>query len=157
KANHGRDIYAPDRNNFSPRLAFAYSPSFRQGLLGSLFGEKKTAIRGSATMVYDRVNANTINFIQDQISYLFNTSTNTLFSDLATDPRFNTLGDIPVTNVPQTVTHPLTPYVDNGVPFGNAAGQFNYTVDPHFRTPYAYLFSFGVQRELPGNFIVEVD
>ena len=158
KANPGgRDIYQPDRNNFSPRVAFAYNPGFKGGPLGGILGDKKTVIRGSATMVYDRVNANTINFIQDQISYLFNTTTNTLFNDLATDPRFTALGELPVTNVPQPVTHPLIPFVDNGVPFGNAAGQFNYTVDPHFRTPYAYLFSFGVQRQLPGNFIVEVD
>src|SRR5258705_11452925 len=83
KANHARSTYRPDRNNFSPRIAFAYNPGSRNGFLGGIFGDKKTVIRGGATMVYDRVNANTINFIQDQVSYLFNTSANTLFSDLA--------------------------------------------------------------------------
>ncbi len=158
KANPGgRDIYAPDRNNFSPRIAFAYNPGFKNGVFAGLFGDKKTVIRGGATMVYDRVNANTINFIQDQLSYLFNTTSNTLFGDLSTDPRFEAIGTLPVTNTPQPVTHPLAPFVDNGVPFGNAEGQFNYTVDHNFKTPYSYVFSFGVQRELPGNFILEVD
>jgi hypothetical protein len=157
KANHARGIYNPDRNNFSPRVAFAFNPSFKRGLLNSVFGDKRTVLRGSATMVYDRVNANTINFIQDQVSYLFNTSANTNFGDLATDPRFTAIGTLPVTNTPQPVTHPLAPYVDAGVPFGNAEGQFNYTVDPNFKTPFAYVYSFGVQRELPGSFIVDVE
>lgn len=157
KANNARGIYNPDRNNFSPRVAFAFNPSFKHGLLSSVFGDKKTVLRGSASMVYDRVNANTINFIQDQVSYLFNTSANTNFGDLATDPRFTAIGDVPVTNTPQPVTHPLAPYVDAGVPFGNAEGQFNYTVDPNFKTPFAYVYSLGVQRELPGGFIVDVE
>ena len=157
KANHARGIYNPDRNNFSPRVAFAFNPSFKRGLLSSIFGDKKTVLRGSATMVHDRVNANTINFIQDQVSYLFNTSANTNFGDLGTDPRFTAIGDLPVTNTPQPVTHPIAPYVDAGFPFGNAEGQFNYTVDPNFKTPFAYVYSFGVQRELPGSFIVDVE
>ena len=157
KANNGRGIYNPDRNNLSPRVAFAFNPGFKNGPLSGIFGDKKTVIRGGATMVYDRVNANTINFIQDQVSYLFNTTANTNFGDLATDPRFSALGTLPVTNTPQPVTHPLAPFVDNGVPFGNAEGQFNYTVDPNFRTPFAYVYSLGVQRQLPGNFILDVE
>jgi len=159
KANNGgRDIYNSDPTNFAPRLAVAYNPTFRNGMLGSIFGERKTVIRAGASIVHDRVNANTINFIQDQLSYLFNTTSNTLFGNLATDPRFTALGSLPVTNTPQPVTHPLAPFVDSsGVPFGNAEGQFNYTVDHRFDTPYAYTYTFGVQRELPGNFILEVD
>jgi len=158
KANKGgRDIYNSDRTNFAPRLAVAYNPTFRSGVLGSIFGDRATVIRASGSIVHDRVNANTINFIQDQVSYLFNTTSNTLFSDLGTDPRFTALGTLPVTNTPQPVTHPLAPFVSGGVPFGNAEGQFNYTVDHQFDTPYAYTYSLGVQRQLPGNFLLEAD
>jgi len=157
KANNARGIYEPDKNNFSPRVAFAFNPGSKHGLLNSILGDKKTVIRGGATMVYDRVNANTINFIQDQVSYLFNTSAQTNFGDLATDPRFTALGTLPVTNVSQPVAHPTIPFVENGVAFGTATDQTNYTVDPHFRTPFAYVFSFGVQRALPGNFILETE
>ncbi len=158
KANPGgRSIYEGDKTNFSPRISFAYNPGFRSGFLKDLFGEHKTVIRAGGTILYDRVNANTINFIQDQLSYLFNTTSTTSFGDLQTDPRFTALGTLPVTNTPQPVTHPLAPFVASGVPFGNAEGQFNYTVDPHFRTPYSYVYSLGVQRELPGRFLVEVD
>jgi hypothetical protein len=158
KANKGgRSIYEGDKTNFSPRISFAYNPGFRSGFLKSLFGERKTVIRAGGAILYDRVNANTINFIQDQLSYLFNTTTTTAFNDLKTDPRFTALGTLPVTNKPQPVTHPLAPFVANGVPFGNAVGQFNYTIDPHFRTPYSYVYSLGVQRELPAHFLIEVD
>ncbi|MBS1866067.1 MAG: hypothetical protein JSS69_09125, partial [Acidobacteria bacterium] len=158
KANKGgRSIYESNPTNFAPRIAFAYNPTFRSGVLGSIFGDRATVIRASGSIVHDRVNANTINFIQDQLSYLFNTTSNTLFGDLGTDPRFTALGTLPVTNTPQPVTHPLAPFVNNGVPFGNAEGQFNYTVDHHFDTPYAYTFSLGVQRQLPANFLLQVD
>ena len=158
KANPGgRSIYEPDRTNFSPRISFAYNPGLHSGFLKNLLGDHKTVIRGGGTILYDRVNANTINFIQDQLSYLFNTTSTTTFNSLATDPRFTALGSLPVTNTPQPVTHPLTPFAENGFPFGNSEGQFNYTVDPHFRTPYSYVYSLGVQRELPGHFILDVE
>jgi hypothetical protein len=40
---------------------------------------------------------------------------------------------------------------------GAASGGFNYTIDPHFHTPYSNVFSAGVQRELPAGFQIEVD
>ncbi len=158
KANpRGRSIYAADKGNFSPRVSFAYNPGFHSGFLKNILGERKTVIRAGGTILYDRVNANTINFIQDQLSYLFNTTSTTAFGDLQNDPRFTALGTLPVTNTPQAVTHPLAPFVSNGVPVGNSQGQFNYAVDPHFQTPYSYVYTLGVQRELPGHFILDVN
>jgi hypothetical protein len=165
-ANKGApSIYNPDYKNFSPRLALAYNPGFRDGLLHSVFGDRRTTIRLGGTIDYDRVNANTINFIQDQISYLFNNTVNTLFGGgdpavtLATDPRFQAIGTLPVTNVAPPITTPFSPYIDpsTGYPLGNAEGQFNYTVEKNFRTPYSYVYTFGIQRELPGNLIVEAN
>ena len=158
KANPGgHSIYEGDKTNFSPRISLAYNPGFRNGLLKDVFGDHKTVLRAGGTILYDRVNANTINFIQDQLSYLFNTTSTTEFGSLKTDPRFTALGALPVTNTAQPVTHPLTPFVVNGLPVGNAEGQFNYTVDPHFQTPYSYVYTLGVQRELPGHFILEAN
>jgi hypothetical protein len=158
-------IYNPDYRNFSPRLALAYNPGFKSGVLGSIFGDRKTTIRLGGTVDYDRVNANTINFIQDQVSYLFNNSVNTLFGGgdpgvtLGTDPRFQGIGMLPVTNVAPPITTPFTPFVDQatGYPLGNAQGQFNYTIEKNFRTPYSYVYTLGFQRELPGNFILEAN
>jgi len=161
----GPSIYNPDYRNFSPRLALAYNPGFRNGLLHSVFGNRKTTIRLGGTIDYDRVNANTINFIQDQISYLFNNTVNTFFGGgdpavtLGTDPRFQAIGTLPVTNTAPPITTPFSPFVDSatGYPLGNAEGQFNYAVEKNFRTPYSYGYSLGLQRELPGNFILEAN
>jgi hypothetical protein len=42
-----------DTNNWGPRVGFSYSPDFQSGLLGSVFGSDKTAIRGGFGIGYD--------------------------------------------------------------------------------------------------------
>ncbi len=44
---------AQDKNNFSPIFGIAYSPSFRDGILGMLLGEKKSVIRAGYQIGYD--------------------------------------------------------------------------------------------------------
>jgi hypothetical protein len=48
--------YDPDWTNFSPRVAFAWNPSFSGGFLGSLMGNRKSVLRGGYSRVYDRIN-----------------------------------------------------------------------------------------------------
>ena len=50
KGNNARDFYPTDLNNFGPRLAFSWNPAGRSGLLGKLFGDRKTVIRGGGTV-----------------------------------------------------------------------------------------------------------
>jgi len=162
KKNNGRPYYEGDKNNFAPRVGFAYSPSFSKGFMKSVFGDRQTSIRGGAALVYERVGGG-LTFIQDQLSYLFDNVTNTAFGDdvdpsssLANDPRFTSLTTLPVNNTAPLITNPITPFVDGGVPFGNAAGAFNYTIAQDFQVPYSYQYSIGFQRELPGNFLLDV-
>jgi hypothetical protein len=160
KANNARSLYEPDLNNFAPRLSFAYNPSFKGGLMGTIFGDRKTVLRGGGSVIYDRV-GNGITFIQDQVSYLFDNSATTQFAApdprtaLLNNPRFTGLTTLPVTNTAPTITRPFTPFVENGSPVGLVSGEFNYAVDQQFRIPYSIQYSFGFQRELPGNFILE--
>ncbi|HKP45868.1 MAG TPA: TonB-dependent receptor [Pyrinomonadaceae bacterium] len=161
KGNGARDLYETQFKNFAPRFSFAYNPSFKDGLLGSLFGDRKTSIRGGGAMVYDRPSGG-ITFIQDQVSYLFDNSVTTQYGGASTvagalinDPRFTGIGALPVNNVPPVITRPFTPFVDAGFPFGLATGEFNYAVDQKFKIPYSIQYSLGFQRELPGNFIME--
>ena len=160
KANNARALYETDLNNFARRFGFAYTPNFSDGFLGALFGENKTVIRGGGAVVYDRPGG-AITFIQDQVSYLFDNSATTQFpaasptSALLNNPRFTGIATLPVNNVAPTITRPFTPFVDAGFPFGLATGEFNYAVDQQFRIPYSIQYSFGFQRELPGDFILE--
>jgi hypothetical protein len=54
-ANGRPGYYDWDYNNLSPRVAVAWAPRFSEGLLGTLFGEGKLAIRGGYSIVYDRI------------------------------------------------------------------------------------------------------
>jgi hypothetical protein len=163
KGNDARPLYKTDWNNFAPRFGFAWTPNVKGGFLGSLFGENRTVIRGGGSVVYDRPGG-AITFIQDQVSYLFDNSATKTFGGEATaaqallnNPRFTGITSLPapVTNVAPTITRPFTPFVDAGFPFGLQTGEFNYAVDEHFRIPYSIQYSFGFQREMPGNFILE--
>lgn len=42
-----------DTNNWAPRAGVAYSPSFKSGLLGKLFGDGSTVFRGGYGIAYD--------------------------------------------------------------------------------------------------------
>ncbi len=162
KANNARGYSDPDLNNFAPRVSIAWNPSFRDNFLGKIFGDRKTSIRAGGSVVYDRVGG-AVTFIQDQVSYLFDNSATINFGNvnantaLLNDPRFTSIGSLPSIPTAPTITRPFTPFVSGGVPFGNAEGDANYAVSQDFRTPYAYTFSFGIQRELPRNFFFEVN
>ncbi|MGB8510213.1 MAG: TonB-dependent receptor [Pyrinomonadaceae bacterium] len=46
-------LYDPDRNNFAPRLGFAYSPNFKS--LGRLFSDNRAVLRGGFGISYDHI------------------------------------------------------------------------------------------------------
>lgn len=162
-ANNAKGYYSPTWTNFGPRLGVAWNPSFKAGLLNSLFGDRKTTVRAGSSIVYDRV-AGAVTFIADQLSFLFQNNNSQPFgqadpvASLETDPRFTSLTTPPVAVVPPVVTRPITPFVDSsGNPFGEGADEFIYAVDPKFKTPYEHVFGLSVQRELPANTLLEVD
>jgi hypothetical protein len=160
KANNASPFYKTDLGNFAPRLSFAYNPSEKTGLLGKLLGDRKTVIRGGASMIYDRPGGG-ITFLQDQNSHLFDTTVTTSLpvpnarTGLLTLPRFSSVNSVPFQNVAPAVTLPFTPHVEGGEPFGTADQATNYAVDPNFKVPYSFQYSLGFQRDLPGNFILE--
>ncbi len=45
----------PDRNNFAPRIGFAYSPNFKNFLGSNFLGENKAVLRGGFGVYYNRV------------------------------------------------------------------------------------------------------
>ena len=162
KGNSGApSLYSGDKLNFSPRLALAWNPSFHQGLLGTVFGDRKTVLRLGVAQIYDQTALSSINFIQDQGSYLFGNVNSVVFQGLTQDPRFTAINALPFSLAAPPFANPVTPGTmgsgSNLVVSGAMNGLFNYTIDPHFHSPYATVFSSGVQRELPGNFQLEVD
>jgi len=183
--NHGPNYYHPDWKDFAPRIGLAWSPSFTSGFLGHLFGDRKTSVRAGAGMAYDRV-LSTLSFEIDQNSQLFSASYTNEFGvpgnpeqSLLTDPRFTTINSPPAPPPPGTAPRPVTPYVyasdGNNCPVGFnvygsgafvPAGQpcatglyYNedlFQLNDSVKLPYSISVSFGFQRELPRNFILEV-
>jgi len=162
KANHAPGYYHPDWRDFAPRFGLAYNPSFKDGLLGRILGDRKTVIRFGAGMVYDHTAVNSLQFIQNQVAAVFVSGATTNFpvnptgnaaQDLAAGPFFQTLGEVPAPGLPAPpqVTVPFTPYT-NFVGSGIANNSLNDAFDSNFKAPYSEFASFGFERELPGHF-----
>jgi hypothetical protein len=155
KANKGPNLYSPSYKDFAPRFAFSYLP----------YANGKTVFNGGAGIVYDRTVINAINFLQDQISYLFsNTQTNnigaaTVDQTLASNPRVGANLSYPASEVPPpvSITSPFTPYVSGGVPYGLGAGETNFVISPNLKDPYSIAINAGVQQELGFHTILYIN
>jgi hypothetical protein len=168
KENHGAPLYHPDWHDFQPRFAFAYNPPGQEGLIGKILGDRKTVIRGGASIVDDHTAVAALNFLQDQNTWILQSAASQSFAnsssasqDLAISPRFVATNAVPPGGVqpPPTITTPFSPAFVNGTPWGTASFSglaFNYGIDPSLKTPYSETFSFGIQRELPGSFQLDL-
>ena len=184
--NHGPNYYHPDWKDFSPRVGIAYSPSFTSGLMGRLLGDRKSSIRAGAGIAYDRVLSTLSFEIDEvsQLFATSNTQQFGIANDpvdsLLTDPRFTSITSPPPPPAPGTIPRPsLTPFVTTSdgltcpvgeavfgpgvfVPAGQpcATGLFTnndlFQLNNTLKMPYSITASFGFQRELPRNFILEV-
>ena len=172
-ANHAPGYYKASYNNFGPRVGLAYSPSpSGGGWLANLLGNRKTSIRAGFGIDYDN-NLIGQGFELDETSFLFSNSPVVNYGNVSTDPRFscatsscvgsNLSGSLPAPVPPGTTPRPtFTPNVDsNGFPIGFNNGGFGvgsfFNFDPHYKTPYEVHYTFGIQRELPGDWLVEAD
>lgn len=166
-ANHAANFYKTSWKDLAPRVALAYSPSVRGGLLGSLFGERKTSIRMGAGILFDRI-VSAPTFELDQNTFLFDNSAALNFgvpnnpqASLLNDPRFTDINTPPPLPSAPVETRPNTPNVDDtgfpiGLPVGGGFPSF-FNFDPKLKTPYSIALTFGFQRELPANSLLEVD
>jgi hypothetical protein len=166
-ANNAPNYYKPNLLDFAPHVGIAYSPAFTDGLLGRIFGNRKSSIRAGAGMSYDNQLVGQ-GFLVDLQSFIF---TNTLVQSfggtspanaLATNPRFAGFApaNVPAPLPPGRITTPFTPNLDaNGVPIGFALlqgfPQF-FTLNNNLHDPYEINASLDIQRELPGDFLVDV-
>jgi Carboxypeptidase regulatory-like domain/TonB-dependent Receptor Plug Domain len=126
-----------DKNNFSPSIGFAYSPSFNGGIGGFIFGEKKSVIRAGFNIGYD-----------------------SFFNNIASNAVASSPNTIVTTNT-SVVTG-----TDRGLPnfsslLPTAAGIVLPTsaqtlIAPNLVNPYYQRWSLGFQRELPLKLFMDV-
>ena len=168
-AKSGRSqIYTPDYGDFGPRVSLAWSPSYSSGLLGNVFGSGKTVIRAGFGIYYDRINNVQsveipqlgVGFAQTLVlkSPLCNVNVGSAGANCNAAAGANNIGGsgfrvgvdgtIPVPSVP-TIASPIVP----ANPFGEV---LSFSLDPSLKVGRSYSTDFTVQRELPGNMLVEV-
>ena len=133
-----------DKNNFGPRVGFAYSPNLN--FLGDRFTNGRTVVRGGVGVSYDPSFFNIVN----------NTVTAAPFVGTGTIRQNNpgatgqTLG---VPFLPNTLADlSRTPGTNDGDP-----RLFNQTlIAQDFHNPYSISYNFGIQQELFKNGVLEV-
>jgi hypothetical protein len=119
-----------DRNNFGPRVGFAYTPHFFKGL----FGEDKTVIRGGYGIFYD--------------AFFTNISDNTA----ASSP--NTLGGTVTGGAGRGPANPIAA-VAAIAPALSSTNTIQAVVD-NLKNPMIHQWNLNVQRELPLKMQAEV-
>lgn len=139
----------PDKNNFAPRVGFAYTPHFWKGL----FGEDATVIRGGFAIAYDPAFYNILLNLQNVAPYsaaLQLSSANALAS--------TTTSPLPLPANP-TGTHNQAVASASGVlPLGklNPIYLAQTQVAPDFHSPYSEQFSLGIQRQINRSNVFEI-
>ncbi|RMG55266.1 MAG: carboxypeptidase regulatory-like domain-containing protein [Acidobacteria bacterium] len=164
KASGRKDIFDIDWNNVAPRVAAAWNPSFTKGLFGKLFGDRKTVLRGGFGLVYDRINT-VQSVIIPMLGVGFGQTINVAGPDCTAsgaggpgcdpnggDPvsafRVGVDGDLPLPTVPEASV-PVVPRA----PFGEI---LSFQMDPDFDVGKNFSFDFTIQRELPGDMLLEL-
>lgn len=142
-----------DKNNFAPRIGFAWSPKYEHGFLHKLVGEDATVIRGGYAIAYDPAFYNILLNVQNVAPYsaaLALASTNALAS--------STTSPLPLPGNPTGNNIQAIASASGVLPLGqlNPIYLSQTTVAPDFRSPYSQQFSFGVQRQLNRSNVFEV-
>jgi hypothetical protein len=155
--------YDPDWTNFSPRVSFAWNPSYSSGLLGDLLGNRKSVLRGGYSRVFDRINGVGIVMIP-ALGVGFG-------NNLRCAGPHQTAGGIACgTSNPSnafrigtdgtTVPMPSLATIPSGQPLipgtNSPFETLDFRINPKRKIGYADTFDVTYQRELPGNMLLEV-
>jgi hypothetical protein len=156
-ANGKPGFYNWDKKDFGPRVAFAWAPRMSNGLLGSLFGDSKTAIRGGFGMVYDRFGQGLVDDFNQYGSFGLSTElTNPAgFQTPSTAPRVTNINSIPTTDLTNNPILIQPPPAQFPQTFPTDTFYIGSSIDQGLKTPYAYTFDFSVTRELKAGFTFE--
>ncbi len=123
-----KQLHDPDRNNFAPRIGFAYSAT------------PKTVVRFGAGVFYGQPRGSEFSSFQLSPPFVIDTT-------LVSNP---TVPDLVGKLFPQTqVRDPITKKILLS-PNTNV-----FSLDPKFRTNYTYQWNFSIQRELRNGWLLE--
>lgn len=169
-----RGVFNVDYGDIAPRVALAWTPSYRSGLAGWFFGAGKTVIRTGFGIIYDRQNtvqsviipalgvgfAQTLNLTAPACN--LTGAGGTGCTPASTDPALSVFrvgqdGTMPVPVVPSQ-SNPVVPQVTFNPNNGNIKFPevFSFQDDPNIKVGRNYAADLSVQRELPSNLLLEL-
>lgn len=148
-------LYEPDRNNFAPRVGFAWSPSHNFLGLGGENGES-TVIRGGFGIAYNRIPVAPLANVRGNTPFFarFNICCGTAPTDFGS-PFANGQILYAIGSSNSLTSFPRNPALGQGInPINGApnAGSVEIWGTPQeLPNPYAYTYSLEVQQELPAK------
>ena len=139
-----------DKNNWAPRVGFAYALNAKDGFLRQVLGENQTVIRGGIGMYYGAIIGDTA--LQQLSAPGFNgtnffqfPASGTLADPFAPDP-FPTYGGDQGT-VPN-------PFAANQFTITAPLGQMSQPIDPFLETPETLQFNLTLERGFARDYVV---
>jgi hypothetical protein len=157
-----KSLYPPDRNNFAPKVGFAYSPNYGEKLHG-LLNDNKMVIRGGFAVAYNRIpllefaNARGNPPFFARYAICCGTSASDFSTPFNGGQILYALGS---DNSP--FSYPANPalratFNANGIPIlPPGAGVEIWGAPPKVPTPYVYAYSLEGQYSLPGKLVADV-
>lgn len=134
-----------DKNNFAPRVGFAWSPKFEHGFMNSLLGSDATVIRGGYAIAYDPAFYNILLNIA-------NSAPQTLLANVtgatAAGLGIPSMSGAAVRSL--ATSSGLLPQRQLNPNFFSQSG-----VSSNFHSPYSQQWSLGVQRQIGRNNVFE--
>ena len=146
----GEKAYPNDLNNFAPSVGVVWSPSFGSSFLGRLLGKDGTSvIRGGWSRAFIREGTLTVeNSLGLNPGGSFSNGRSTGLGNLTVGSLYRTPGN---PNVVAPAFNP-TPVYPRALTSADAAFAFS----PDFHTGYVDSYSFGYQRQIGRDTVVEV-
>lgn len=161
-SNNADPLYSWDKNNFQPRVAVAWSPSFGDNFLGKLFGRNHQSVfRGGFAITNDYYGQ------QLAVSFDLNNTLGFTSSDTIAANTFNlttrpaplftglnqAIRTLPRITIPGNISFPRTQPFNSDPALQSA--RIESTLDSQIVAPINYSWNFTYERELPKGLVIQ--